>query len=117
MSDYGRAIAAPRKQTEDFRMRKLLVMLALLMPVPAMAQTSHSVHITDMSTTARTMTVVERSTSMSTCCSDTGKPWVIGKVGGDARMFIRLTSTTFATGNSKSPSCHWRIVGAKQAEK
>jgi hypothetical protein len=100
-------------------MRKLLVMLALLVPVSAIAQTSHSVHITDMNTTARTMTVVERSTSIVYVLQwvDTGKPCVIGKVGADARMFIRLTYTTFATGNSKSPSCHWRIVAAKQAEK
>ena len=105
-------------RTEDVRMRKLLVMLALLVPVPAMAQTSHSVHITDMNTTTRTMTVVERSTSIVYVLQwvDIGKACVIGKVGADARMSIRPTYTTVKTNNSKTPSCYWRIVSEKKAK-
>jgi hypothetical protein len=93
-------------------------MLALLVPVPAMAQTSHSVRITDMNTTTRTMTVVERSTSIVYVLQwvDIGKACVIGKVGADARMFIRPTYTTVKTNNSKFPSCHWRIVLEKKAK-
>jgi hypothetical protein len=94
-------------------MRKLLAMLAL--PVPAMAQTSHSVHITDMNTTTRTMT---RSTSTVYVLQwvDIGKACIIGKVGADARMFIHPTYTTVKMNNSKSPSCHWRIVSEKKAK-
>ena len=47
---------------------------------------------------------------------DTGKACVIGKVGADARMYIRPTYTTVKTNNSKTPSCYWRIVSEKKAK-
>jgi hypothetical protein len=42
-TSYRRAIVGQCGRTENVRMRKLLLMLAWLVPVPAMAQTSHSV--------------------------------------------------------------------------